>query len=286
MGQNMGLAGETGGRQAVAIGGGARDFSSGHNSDRGFTLVELLVVIGIIALLIAILMPSLNKARVAAQRLQCLSNQRRTALGVLMYTSDNHGYGPLAAYVAAADDFSGSTYWVAWWNKYSIGQYIGVATRGKDFNPSSSKAGFTSLYDPRVEFLYCTAYNTHGANSDLGIGVNVRAGARIFRSEGSTKPQIKLTSVNRPSSVIMLLDIWSGITWEKYYFNESSPYNSTGGNTSGLVAYRHGHSTCVTFCDGHGETFQDTNAADVTPGFQTGIHAAYLSNQITAISDR
>jgi prepilin-type N-terminal cleavage/methylation domain-containing protein/prepilin-type processing-associated H-X9-DG protein len=57
----------------------------------GFTLVELLVVVGIIALLIAVLMPALGKAREAATRTKCTSNLRQIYLGVQMYAQDNRG---------------------------------------------------------------------------------------------------------------------------------------------------------------------------------------------------
>lgn len=63
----------------------------------GFTLVELLVVVAIIAVLIALLMPALNKAKYEGSMVLCKSNLRQQAVGVISYTSGNAGWYPTPA---------------------------------------------------------------------------------------------------------------------------------------------------------------------------------------------
>jgi prepilin-type N-terminal cleavage/methylation domain-containing protein/prepilin-type processing-associated H-X9-DG protein len=68
----------------------ARDHQ--RRSLSGFTLVELLVVIGIIAILVAILLPALNRARADANRTKCLANMRSLQVAQALYASENRGY--------------------------------------------------------------------------------------------------------------------------------------------------------------------------------------------------
>lgn len=73
-----------------------------------FTLVELLVVIGIIALLLSILMPSLSRAREQAKQVQCMSNMRQIAMAFKMYIDANKGKYPRPAVNVLPED------WIYW----------------------------------------------------------------------------------------------------------------------------------------------------------------------------
>src|SRR6187402_3060224 len=65
---------------------------------RAFTLVELLVVIGIIAVLVGVLLPALAQARARAQAAVCLSNLRQMGQAYFMYVGDNKGFLPHVVY--------------------------------------------------------------------------------------------------------------------------------------------------------------------------------------------
>src|ERR1700753_2477634 len=94
-----------------------------HFNRLGFTLVELLVVIGIIALLISILLPALNKARRSANQVKCASNMRQIALGMIQYISDNKGMFPIGQLAAANTNIypQNGFYWA---NELVIQKYI------------------------------------------------------------------------------------------------------------------------------------------------------------------
>jgi len=80
---------------------------------RGFTLVELLVVIAVIGLLIALLLPALQQSRAAARSTACKSSMRQIGLAMQMYANNHRGRFPLSAHAGATAS------WV-----YSLGPYL------------------------------------------------------------------------------------------------------------------------------------------------------------------
>lgn len=68
-----------------------------HSAQPAFTLIELIIVIGIIAILAGLLLPALAGAKAKARRLQCQSNLRQIGVGLFLYTDDSAGRMPVAA---------------------------------------------------------------------------------------------------------------------------------------------------------------------------------------------
>jgi len=93
-----------------------------NKKPRAFTLVELLVVIGIIALLISILLPSLSAAREQANTTKCLNNVRQLTLAFLMYANETQGKLPFPT--ASRGNGPKITDWIFW-------------QAGRDINESS-----------------------------------------------------------------------------------------------------------------------------------------------------
>ena len=73
-----------------------------HKTPRGFTLLELLVTVGIVALLIASLLPSLAAARNSSRATACLAQQRQIGVALVQQANDHAGFMQLAGYVTVA----------------------------------------------------------------------------------------------------------------------------------------------------------------------------------------
>jgi prepilin-type N-terminal cleavage/methylation domain-containing protein/prepilin-type processing-associated H-X9-DG protein len=136
-----------------------RDIESGRilRRAKAFTLVELLVVIGIIALLISILLPALGRARESAMTVQCESNLRQIGQAIVMYAGDNQGLLPYG--------YWDGQYYVDQW------QSKGVQKNRFTYPAGMSRYDFASFWCVLIQPYMGKGAQTLTANATAG-GVN------------------------------------------------------------------------------------------------------------------
>lgn len=147
-----------------------------HSSTRrrrhGFTLVELLVVIGIIALLISILLPSLNKARESANTVACLANLRSLGQAVAIYQAENRtSLPPMSQWSTGPAPFSGNRY-----RGYNVWGLLRVKPNGRvAVCPTAFGTMDAPVYTSVQRSLYSYKYNwlLAGAESNPVVTPNL-----------------------------------------------------------------------------------------------------------------
>jgi prepilin-type N-terminal cleavage/methylation domain-containing protein/prepilin-type processing-associated H-X9-DG protein len=134
---------------------------------RGFTLVELLVVIGIIALLISILLPALSKARENANRLACLSNLKQLGNAMVFYLNDNKGYFPFTPKIGGAPAYGHEDEDAIWWQpslrqrigEGGLGRYLGLQPTNYNVLICPSDDAQAHYYPQAVPYIFSYSIN-------------------------------------------------------------------------------------------------------------------------------
>jgi prepilin-type N-terminal cleavage/methylation domain-containing protein/prepilin-type processing-associated H-X9-DG protein len=163
----------------------------GRSSHRGFTLVELLVVIGIIAVLIGILLPALNKARKQAKATVCLSNLRQMGQAWNIYISENRTHLPYYQwYTKGSPWFSWHGYWIGILADYKVSTsqlLCPEAAEAIEFNGISSGPKGSGLVDKAWSGQWQTT-QTGILYDDNGSGARVQDVGQIITVSGVKQP--------------------------------------------------------------------------------------------------
>ena len=233
----------------------------------GFTLVELLVAIGIIALLISILLPALGRSRESARTVVCLSNLRQLGTATTQYVLANEGWFPTFG-VRSPHALSRSD-WV-WWrasavhsddvSKSSIARYVGGGAMADLLKCPSDDATRTNMWGGDPPYKYSYTLNCFVSGWQTGqFTPNVTA---------------KLTHVKNPSAKILIVEedersLNDGGFWGRgdYLSIRHDRKRVLPDTFQAANMDRRGN---ISFCDGHAE-FMDRGYAHDPRNYEPGL---------------
>lgn len=223
------------------------------NLRQAFTLVELLVVIGIIALLVSILLPTMNKARESAITVTCASNMRQIGMMFANYAADNKYLPPLnsqTSYNANAinKDIMGMP--------HMLGPYAGHpewatiswdGTFWRPFNISADKQSFRKTVFVCPQYMHIAGLvEPYKSGYGESTWVQTPGGFGSGNDRPWAKPR-KLGTIKDPSTRLHVLETWSysGSVW---HVSSNNPSQFT---TRSIDGARHQKGANYLFVDGH-----------------------------------
>lgn len=208
--------------------------------NKAFTLLELLVVIGIIAMLTAIAVPSMARIKEHGRKVHCLNNLHQFHLAAMVYTENHKGFFPIAYYSRAADNENIFYCWDFTTRQNSEETTLeagilwqGQTTADKIQQCPSFKGASNTLSDPYTGYNYNTSYIGHG------------------EYEMPAQPD-RWNQIRRPSYCVLFGDgeyINGANKFMRSPQASDSDWNFTT-RWAGTQGFRHLLQTNVVFCDG------------------------------------